>query len=470
MNGLAQALRSAADGFGYTVAPETYGAARQRATQRRVSNGLSNGLNMNQAANIAFQESDMGLGMGLQGQYRANKSNGLAMAAQKQGLAQQKTTFGQQQTLFQQGQKDRARQAQQQAQDKQRQEAARQVQAGYQLTMEMMNLPLEQRAAFHAANGGQGPVPDEAEMQQELAQARTVMAQMGVQPPAIPRPDDGREYMKVGNDLLQVGPNGVALAYRAPSQQRSSIPSGIQELEYRARAAGLQPGSPEYQQFMLNDGKVGGDGQGSGLLAEGFGTLPAGAQNAIIKQEEQFLKDIEAELARYENIASQTQQFLTGSEGYNSQGAGIAADIGQALSRRTSDLKAITNTLAPMKRQPGSGNMSDKDVEMFARSTVNINNTPETNRRIAANEAAVRDYQRDYARSAREWQSRNGMGSLGEFQRLWGAYKEEEPIFTEEENDETGLGMPDPNRLSFNEWMEVQSIDAELAALQGGGR
>jgi hypothetical protein len=38
-------------------------------------------------------------------------------------------------------------------------------------------------------------------------------------------------------------------------QQPEAPPAGIQELEYRAAQAGLQPGSPEWQQFMLTDGK-----------------------------------------------------------------------------------------------------------------------------------------------------------------------------------------------------------------------
>jgi hypothetical protein len=37
--------------------------------------------------------------------------------------------------------------------------------------------------------------------------------------------------------------------------QPAAAPAGIQELEYRAAQAGLQPGSPEWQQFMLTDGK-----------------------------------------------------------------------------------------------------------------------------------------------------------------------------------------------------------------------
>jgi hypothetical protein len=39
-------------------------------------------------------------------------------------------------------------------------------------------------------------------------------------------------------------------------QQPAPPPASIQELQFRAQAAGLQPGSPEYQQFMLGGGKM----------------------------------------------------------------------------------------------------------------------------------------------------------------------------------------------------------------------
>lgn len=50
----------------------------------------------------------------------------------------------------------------------------------------------------------------------------------------------------------------AALDY-AQSGQPEGMPAGFRELQLRAEAAGLQPGTPEHQQFMLSNGNVGAD-------------------------------------------------------------------------------------------------------------------------------------------------------------------------------------------------------------------
>jgi hypothetical protein len=55
-------------------------------------------------------------------------------------------------------------------------------------------------------------------------------------------------------DLLIAQALGVAEALQMGRDQEA--PAGFRELDMRAQAAGLQPGTPEYQEFMANNGKL----------------------------------------------------------------------------------------------------------------------------------------------------------------------------------------------------------------------
>lgn len=73
--------------------------------------------------------------------------------------------------------------------------------------------------------------------------------------------------------------DGVFETFQRLSQmqpQAPSIPSGAQTLQYRAEQAGLVPGTPEYQQFMLSGGSQGQQIQFTGPDGTTFSMGPGG--------------------------------------------------------------------------------------------------------------------------------------------------------------------------------------------------
>ncbi|MDF3607555.1 phage tail tip lysozyme [Paracoccus sp. DMF-8] len=86
------------------------------------------------------------------------------------------------------------------------------------------------------------------------------------------------------DDLAEAAASGalpIGEAFNAANGQDQKTPSEIEALRWRAEQAGLTPGTPEYQQFILNGGRPGDDGgpaafQALHMQAEAAG-FPAGS-------------------------------------------------------------------------------------------------------------------------------------------------------------------------------------------------
>lgn len=197
--------------------------------------------------------------------------------------------------------------------------------------------------------------------------------------------------------------------------------------------------------------------------------LPTSVQSAIVNNEMDVLQKSDERVRSLENMATKTQQFNTEAENYTAQGAGWLQDIGQIFSMKTSDLNQITNELVPLMREAGSGPMSDKDAERYESSVTNVNNTRETNERVAQNYAAAVANEKDYNAWLRDWQQRNGYGGQQQAIAIWNQYANDESLFDKDGTpriaDDGSLTRP-----SIYEWIRLQEIDAELEALEQAGR
>lgn len=175
----------------------------------------------------------------------------------------------------------------------------------------------------------------------------------------------------------------------------SGEPTGtFKTLQERAAAAGLAPGTPEYQQFMLRGGEA-----DKGPLV----------QNIVGAGETEFAKKAGAEAAtQFSTIANQgtaASRQLVELENLEANLSGVDTGGGAAFKAflggygiATEDLgeiqaaQAAINRLVPQQRPPGSGTMSDADLALFKASLPALINQPGGNQIIIETIRAINEY------------------------------------------------------------------------------
>lgn len=203
-------------------------------------------------------------------------------------------------------------------------------------------------------------------------------------------------------------------------------PDAIKALRIRAEQSGLKPGTPEYQQFMQTGGTV--EAKPTDIREYEYAKQQGYAGNFQQWQLENkkagaanFNIDQRAEGAFDKKLAeAQAQTFSTmADEGMNAKadvaiideldglikGQGGMADGLSAYAAKwgiggdgVSDLQAanaLISKLVPTQRQPGSGTMSDRDVELFKESLPSLWNQPGGNEKIVGVMRGLAKYKQD---------------------------------------------------------------------------
>ena len=212
--------------------------------------------------------------------------------------------------------------------------------------------------------------------------------------------------------------------------QNPRSPDAVRTLQDRARLAGLREGTPEYQQFILNNGarpdtyrqlsadeikthgldpkksyQVGADnkisaigdagvnitnnlGEGDSFYkrldeknAESFVTIGDTGRNARARA---------GQIDRLENLFGRIPQGIEG--GFKK----LAGDYGISLGPETGDIQAATaliEKMVPEQRAPGSGSMSDQDIAMFRASLPRLLNQPGGNQLIFQTLRGIAQYE-----------------------------------------------------------------------------
>lgn len=235
-------------------------------------------------------------------------------------------------------------------------------------------------------------------------------------------PAPARELIEVNGQLVDPVTGDVVGDYRDP--QGANVPADFVALDMRAQAAGLAPGSPEYQQFMMTNGQPGGgadqtanirdyeylrsqgvdDATAQEMVFGGGGTtinnnMGGGAfDEAFAKGDAQALLDASvAGLAAARNIPriNQLDDLLSAAP---SGAGGALTQLAGEWGIQTEGLdavqaaQAIINSLVPEQRPPGSGPMSDADLELFKQSLPRLINTREGNATIVQTLRAIAEY------------------------------------------------------------------------------
>lgn len=174
-----------------------------------------------------------------------------------------------------------------------------------------------------------------------------------------------------------------------------SVPSSVQALQIRAREGGLQPGSPEYQDFMRNGGR-----QPRGPLVnvstggpqlDPFQSQLAEAEGDVFANFFEAGTQAQRNLAQINRLDSLMQNTETGGRAAVQMMLGNLGIETEGLS----DIQAfesLVSAMAPNQRPPGSGPMSDADLQLFLRSLPRLINTPEGNRTIIETLRGIAEY------------------------------------------------------------------------------
>jgi hypothetical protein len=258
----------------------------------------------------------------------------------------------------------------------------------------------EALAAYNAgpgAVGAAGGVPDYQETQDYVARVQALLdglagAQGGAPAPAAPTaaPTAPPTAPPTGGGL----PGGLtpeimqALGNPFMTQGQRSIVEALigQRLQPPERM------SP-YQLAMLDLRRQELEGKLSGRIQTGA-NVTVGNDNADTFSTEAFRglgkavpAMIEQGAAAAEGLArlAQMEEALQGIDTGNMAGARQALREWTGLNLQSSDEEVVTavrNAMAPLLRQPGSGEMSDRDVRMFLDTLPGLINTPDGNQRI----------------------------------------------------------------------------------------
>jgi hypothetical protein len=171
-------------------------------------------------------------------------------------------------------------------------------------------------------------------------------------------------------------------------------PAKVAELKFRAKEAGLVPGTAEYNEFMVRGGEAEKGplvqnilGASETEFAKTAGEKIATQFSAITEQGTTAsrslteLENLESLLANVETGGTAAIKEYLGGFGIATEGLG---DI-QAVS-------AAINRLIPQQRPPSSGPMTDKDVVLFAKSVPALINQPGGNQIIIDTLRAINEY------------------------------------------------------------------------------
>lgn len=164
-------------------------------------------------------------------------------------------------------------------------------------------------------------------------------------------------------------------------------------LMWRAQQAGLQPGTPEYTNFMASGGS-----DKSTNITVNTGEGDKFYENLDKKNAETFSALSEAgvqgrpKLAQIDRLEGLLANAPQGAAAMLKQAAGEYGIATDGLSDIQA-AQALINELVPQQRQPGSGPMSDADLALFKQSLPRLINQPGGNQTIIETMRGITQYQ-----------------------------------------------------------------------------
>ena len=210
------------------------------------------------------------------------------------------------------------------------------------------------------------------------------------------------------------GSAAVTLAYQEP-KDKGKIVSAEQ-------MRGMFPGT------TIEDGLYNLKPDGTANKVGGGGTtinMPGGESSEFRKASDKKVAEQIGVMASGGLAAQRNLGFITeldrvlqeAPQGFGGALVGMAGNLGLELGEGAGAVQAaqaIINRLVPQQREPGSGPMSDADLELFKQSLPRIINQPDGNRRIIDTIKAISQYDIDRGNIARRAQ----MGEISPYEAL----------------------------------------------------
>lgn len=224
----------------------------------------------------------------------------------------------------------------------------------------------------------------QAHMQrQEQQQAAAASAQTRQQAAAMLAPNRP--------DLAEAVAAGVidpAKAFEL-SQKGEDLPASVQEYKF-AQSQGYQGSFEDFKTAPARAGAT----QVTTNVGEGdtfYKELDKGSAQTFSTLLDQGVQ-AQQSLPRIERLGTLLESVPTGASAAMKRAAGEYGISTEGLSEIQA-AEALIQQLVPLQRPPGSGPMSDKDIEMFRASLPRLINTPEGNRKIVQTMRAMAEYQ-----------------------------------------------------------------------------
>lgn len=186
------------------------------------------------------------------------------------------------------------------------------------------------------------------------------------------------------------GPNRGQRVF--PNVQKAPQESPIASLEARAAAAGLSPGTDEYKQFMLDRA-----GQTINVDTRGENKW----EETVAKSQATMFSEIatnginaQGEIAQINEMESLLSEGLGGTVDVWQQWAQDTLGVNIGAGGASEAFSSLVSRLVPQQRPPGSGQMSDRDVQLFKESLPQLVNSPQGNALILETMRGMAEFKR----------------------------------------------------------------------------
>jgi len=254
--------------------------------------------------------------------------------------------------------------------------------------------------------------PEQVRRSRLITEAQQAAAESGIDPVAEPE-----RFLEVIDPIVESDPllksgirSQIVRLQRELAPEQPELPAGAQNLAFRAQQAGLVPGTPEYQEFMRTGGQI---EQGADVNVAIDQRAEGALETEFAKQDAQTLSNIGeagveanrslAQIDRLSNLLDNAPQGLEGSLKFAAGNFGIPTENLSEIQAA----QALINQIVPSQREPGSGPMSDSDLELFKQSIVRLINQPEGNKLILDTMRGIAEYDKKGAEIVNQFREGN---------------------------------------------------------------